>query len=240
MKNFSTFREDTICIICAKSKSQGLRNKNIKLINGHPLIYYAINKAKKNNYKYICISTDSKKIANIAKKYGVSVFFYRSEKLCKPNVPKISVWKDAINKSEAYFNKSFKHMLDIEVTNPLLDKKDLLSFSKSFFKEHKKYDGLFCYTPAKKNPYFNLIERRKNGFKLSKRSKNVNVTARQKAPQTFEHVAGLYYFNTNYILKCSNILDGKTFAYHVPLLKSFDIDSIFDFKLVELILKNIK
>ena len=75
MKNFSTFREDTICIICAKSKSQGLRNKNIKLINSHPLIYYAINKAKKNNYKYICISTDSKKIAKIAKKYGVSVFF---------------------------------------------------------------------------------------------------------------------------------------------------------------------
>ncbi len=240
MKSFSSFKKNTLCVICAKSKSQGLRNKNIKLINNYPLIYYAIEKIKKNNFKYICISTDSKKIASIARKYGVNVFFYRSQKLCKPNVPKILVWKDAINRSEKYFNRNFKHILDVEVTNPLIDKKDLLSFSKSFFKKYKRYDGLFCYTPAKKNPYFNLIERKKNGFKLSKNHKKGQVTSRQKAPQTFEHVAGLYYFNTNYILKCSNILDGKTFGYHVPLFKSFDIDNIFDFKLVELILKNTK
>ena len=100
MKSFSSFKKNTLCVICAKSKSQGLRNKNIKLINNYPLLYYAIEKIKKNNFKYICISTDSKKIASIARKYGVNVFFYRSQKLCKPNVPKILVWKDAINRSE--------------------------------------------------------------------------------------------------------------------------------------------
>ena len=80
MKNFSSLKKNTLCVICAKSKSQGLRNKNIKLINNYPLIYYAIEKIKKNKFKYICISTDSIKIARIAKKYGVNVFFYRSQK----------------------------------------------------------------------------------------------------------------------------------------------------------------
>ena len=239
MKNFRTFKNDTICIICAKSKNQGLPNKNIKLINGYPLIYYAIKKAIKNNFKYICVSTDSIKIAKISQKYGVKTFFYRSKKLCKPNVPKVSVWKDAINKSKAYFKKDFKYMLDIEVTNPLVGVNDLYKFSQLFFKKKSYYDGVFCYTPAKKNPYFNLMERKKYGFILSKKVKNLNITARQKAPETFEHVAALYYFNIDYILSCKNIFDGKTFGHYVSLFKSFDIDSISDFKLVELLLKKL-
>ena len=52
MKNFNLFKNETLCIICAKSKSQGLPNKNIKLINNFPLIYYAIKKAKNRN---ICV-----------------------------------------------------------------------------------------------------------------------------------------------------------------------------------------
>ena len=69
---------------------------------------------------------------------------------------------------------------------------------------------------------------------------NKKITARQNAPKTFEHVAGLYYFKKNYILKCKNLFQGKIFGYYVSLFKSFDIDSLVDFKLVELILKNNK
>ena len=238
MKNFKKFKDDTICIICAKSKSQGLPNKNIRLINNYPLIYYAIKKAIKNKFKYICISTDSKKIAKIAKKYGLITFFTRSKKLCKPDVPKIEVWKDSIKRSELHFKKKFSHMIDIEVTNPLIDEKDLFSFSKFFYKYYDNYDGSFCYRDAKKNPYFNLLERKKRGFVLSKNLKNFSINARQKAPETYEHVAGLYYFNKNYILNCSNILNGKTIGYYVSLFKSFDIDNLDDFKLVELLMKN--
>ena len=51
-------------------------------------------------------------------------------------------------------------MIDIEVTNPLIDEKDLFSFSKFFYKYYDNYDGSFCYRDAK-NPYFNLLERKK-------------------------------------------------------------------------------
>ena len=47
MKNFSLFKNNTLCIICAKSNSEGLPNKNIKKINGKPLLTYALDKAKK-------------------------------------------------------------------------------------------------------------------------------------------------------------------------------------------------
>ena len=125
MKNFNSFKNETLCNICAKSNSEGLKNKNIKKINGHPLVLYAINKAKKNNFKHICISTENNKIVKIAKKKGINVFFKRSKKLCKRSTPKLFVWKDAIKKSEIFFEKKFKYILEIEVTNPLINSGDL-------------------------------------------------------------------------------------------------------------------
>ena len=56
----------------------------------------------------------------------------------------------------------------------------------------------------------------------------------------YEHVAGLYIFKKEYILKTTNFLNGKINGFNVSMLKSFDIDSILDFKLVELLLKNKK
>ena len=73
MENFNKFKEDLLCIICAKSNSEGLKLKNIKRLNGKPLIYFAIEKAKKN-IKNICVSTESDKISNIVKKQGIKVF----------------------------------------------------------------------------------------------------------------------------------------------------------------------
>ena len=61
----------TICIIPARSGSKRIKNKNIFLFEGKPIIYYAITAAKKSNlFKRIIVSTDSKKIAKIAIKYG--------------------------------------------------------------------------------------------------------------------------------------------------------------------------
>ena len=240
MKNFNSFKNETLCIICAKSNSEGVKNKNIKKINGHPLVLYAINKAKKNNFKYICISTENNKIVKIAKKKGINVFFKRSKKLCKKSTPKLSVWKDAIKKSEIFFEKKFKYIVDIEVTNPLINSDDLNNFTKSYFNKKKKYDGQFCITPAKKNPYFNIMEYINGKYSLSKKIRNIKITARQNAPKVFEHVAGLYYFKRNYLLQCKSLFQGKIFGFNVSLFKSFDIDSQLDFKLVELLLKNKK
>jgi len=237
MKNFKLFKENTLCIICAKSNSEGVPNKNIKKINGKPLLEYALDKAKKNKFKFICISTESNKVVKIAKKKKIKVFFKRSKKLCKRNVSKLDVWKDAIKKSEDYFVKKFKYILDIEVTNPLIDYKDVNKFTNSFFKKNLKYDGQFCIIPAKKNPYFNLMEYKNSKYILSKKLKNKNITARQSAPRSIEHVAGLYYAKRDYILRCKNLFEGKIFGFKVSLLKSFDIDSKEDFKLVQKLLK---
>ena len=156
MKKIKLFNENLLCIICAKSNSKGLKLKNIKKLNGKPLVYIAIDKAKKNNLKNICISTESDKILNLVKKKGIKTFFKRSKKLCRRDVSKIMVWKDAIKKSEKYYNKKFKYILDIEVTNPLIDHKDLKKFLKILYK-FKKYRWIILYFTRKKKSLFQFI-----------------------------------------------------------------------------------
>ena len=65
-----------LAITLARGGSKSVKNKNIKKILGKPLIYYTIKEVVKSKYvdDYI-VSTDSKKIAQVAKKYGAKIPF---------------------------------------------------------------------------------------------------------------------------------------------------------------------
>ena len=74
----------TICIIPARGGSKGIKLKNLQLIGGKPLVYYPINAAKKSKVcDVILVSTDSIKIANVAKRFRAEVPFLRQKNLLK-------------------------------------------------------------------------------------------------------------------------------------------------------------
>ena len=234
----SNWKNNVLVTICAKGNSKGLINKNLKSFFEKPLIYYAIEKALKLNFNYICLSSESNKIINVAKKYGLNVFFKRSSKLSLSNTAKIDVWKDAILKSEKFYGKKFKYFLDIDVTNPMLNETDLKNFLKNFFKK-KNLNGQLITTESRKNPYFNMLMRKKNGFQVCLKSKK--IYSRQKAPKIYDHVAGFYIFKTKYILNSNweNYLGNKITNYNVPFYKTIDIDTIEDFNITKILFKNI-
>ena len=85
---------NNLAIIPARSGSKGLKDKNIKLLNGKPLIAYSIEAAKKSEiYSHILVSTDSERYGEIAIQYGAEVPFYRCSVImgcCKRSIEKIS------------------------------------------------------------------------------------------------------------------------------------------------------
>lgn len=234
-------KNNILVTICAKGNSKGLKNKNIKKFYGKELIVHAIDKVINSDFKYICISTESKKIQNIVKKKGIQTFFTRSVELTRSNVAKEDVWKDAIIKSQNYYKKKFDYFLDIEVTNPLLTKKDLNNFIRKFFqiKNFKKLNGAFYICPSKKSPYFNILKKTDTGYEVCIKTKEKNIFSRQKSPITYEHVAGFYLFKTKYILsnKNNNIFDKNVVGFKIPYYKTIDIDSKEDFLLSKIIYK---
>ena len=136
-----------------RSGSRGVKNKNIKLINGRPLMYYTIKQAIKSRiFDHIVVSTDSKKILKIAKSYGADGWFLRSKKLSSNFSSKIPVIKHALMEAEKFYKKSFKFIVDLDVSSPLRNVEDVIKAYKFFLK--KKADILVTASRSKKKSIF--------------------------------------------------------------------------------------
>ena len=230
---------NVLCTICARGGSKGVKNKNIKELNGKPLIAYTIEQAKASGlFEHIVISTDSDDIANIAKIYGAEVFFKRSSEMATDTAGKLDVIRDAFKRSEEYYNRTFDYLIDLDATAPLRSVEDIIdSFNQ--FKENSN-DNLITAMPSRRSPYFNLVEQDENGkVYLSKKLDN-KIIRRQDAPKSYDMNASIYIWKRDIIINENSIFLEKTGLYVMPEERSIDIDTEFDFKFVEFLIKENK
>lgn len=225
-----------LCTICARGGSKGVKNKNIRLIKGKPLIAYSIEQAKETKlFEHIVLSTDSDDIAEIGKEYGAEVLFKRPDDLAKDSSPKIPVIRHTLQESEEYYNEQFEIIVDLDVTSPLRLPEDIVSALKQFIKNDN--DNLITAMPSRRSPYFNMVELDENGHVcLSKKLKNP-VVRRQDAPKCYDMNASIYIWKRDVLLSDDLLFLEKTGLYVMPEERSIDIDNELDFKFVEFILK---
>jgi N-acylneuraminate cytidylyltransferase len=115
--------KDSVAIIPARKGSKRIPGKNIKLFYGKPIIYYAIKKAKESGlFSKILVTTDSKKIAYISKKFGASVEFLRPKYLSNDKAGTIEVISHSVNylKKKNFF---CRYVCCIYPTTPLINLK---------------------------------------------------------------------------------------------------------------------
>lgn len=107
-------------VTLARGGSKGIPKKNIKLINGKPLIAYTIEAAIASNIfdEYI-VSTDSIEIAEVSKSYGALVPFMRPDELAGDNVWSRDALKHAVLESEHIFNKRYDYVIELPCIAPL-------------------------------------------------------------------------------------------------------------------------
>ena len=226
-----------LCTICARGGSSNLKNKNLKLVNGHPLIAYTVKQAVNSKlFKNIIISTDSVKIKNIAIKYGASSIFVRPNKLSNNTAGKLDVIKHALIKAESYFNYKYDYVCDLDVTSPLREISDI----KLAFKTFRKFDSdnLFSVISARKNPYFNIIKKKNNSFLPVSPLKKI-VFRRQDAPKVFEMNASIYFWKRKSLLNSNSVFLKNTSIYKMNEY-AIDIDNKYDFEFINSIVKKYK
>ena len=225
-----------LCTICARGGSKGVKNKNIKEINGKPLIAYTIEQAKESGiFEHIVLSTDSDDIANIAIKYGAEVFFKRSAEMASDTAGKLDVIKDAFVRSEEHFNETYDYLIDLDATAPLREKEDVVKSFEQFLKNNN--DNLITAMPGRRSPYFNLVEVDKKGKVHLSKTLDDAVVRRQDAPKSYDMNASIYIWKRDVILKERSIFLENTGLYVMPEERSIDIDTELDYKFVEFIMK---
>ena len=159
-----------ICIIAARGGSKGVPGKNIRIVNSKPLIAHTILKAIKSKlFSHVIVSTEDKKIALVSKKYGAEVPFIRPKKYAIDTASLDDVLYHAVKKLYS-LGYNFETVVNLDCTVPFLRIKDIKGVVKLLKK--KKCHFVVGVYRQHLNPYFNIMEKNKNGYlQLSKKLK---------------------------------------------------------------------
>ena len=216
-------------IILARGGSKGLKNKNLFLINKKPLVYWSIKSCiKSKNISQTWVSSDNKKILNISKKYGAKTI-YRPKKFSSDTASSEIAWLHAVK--EIKKKQKIDYVIGLQPTSAIRDFTDIDKAIKKFFKN--KYDSLFSAKERDEAFSWNL--------KKLKVVPNYNIFKRQRRQNLKRRITengSFYIFKSEKFLKKRNRLFGKIGFHMMKNFKGFEIDTLEDAILVDLILKN--
>ena len=227
----------SVCIIPARGGSKGVPKKNIKKIDGKPLLGYVIETTKKSKiFEHVVVSTEDDEIARIAKKYGAEVPFKRPKSLASDYAPMDKVLLHAV-RTLYELNYDFDVFVWRDATTPFIKSEDIKKSIKLL--QTKKAAIVTGVYRQHLNPYFNIVEKKPNGFlKLCKPLK-IKARSRQEAPAVFQ-LNGLYAYDAKKFLKIKKTDLSKTLPYEIPVETGLMIDTEFEFDIAKLLIEQKK
>ena len=221
-----------LAMIPARGGSNGIKNKNIYPLCGKPLIAYSIESAKSSKYiDDVVVSTDSKAIAEVAKKYGASVPFLRPAELATDTSKSI----DAIIHAIKWF-KDHGEMFDILIllqpTSPLRTVEEIDGALEKFIDKAEK--PLVSISEVDDNPIFMRTIREDGSME---KLLDLPSTIRRQDMKTYYRVNGSIYINKIIELNENSSLNDNIIPYIVKTENAVDIDESKDIFLAEWYLK---
>jgi len=230
LKNFA--------FIFARGGSKGIPRKNIKSFGGKPLIAHSIEIAKEIEIiDEVFVSTDNNEIKKVAEEFGARII-HRPPGLATDHSPEWLSWKHAIEylSDEGLFFDTF---ISLPATSPLRAKIDVTACIDKLYSS-PSFDLIISVSKSARNPYFNMIKKNDSGYSelLIRPKKNINN--RQEAPEVFDMTTVCYATSPEYIINSPGLFYGNVGHVLVPKDRAIDIDDPFDFKIAELIFKNIR
>jgi len=223
------------CVIGARGGSKGLAGKNIRPLLGKPLIAWSIEQAMAcPEISRVVVSTDSEAIAEVARAHGADVPFMRPAALASDAAGKWEVWQHALEACDRHYESPVDLFVDLDCTSPLRSPEDISKAIAQF--RASDVDTVFSVCEARKNPYFNMLEMADSYLRISKVLPGP-IVRRQDAPKVFEHVASIYVLSPAYLRRGTGLLSGRAQGYDIGAAKSLDVDSQFDFELIEYLMR---
>ena len=230
--NVNAYNSDSggvLAVIPARGGSKEIPKKNIKLLNGKPLIYWSIKQALlSRSVSRVVVSTDDPEIAEIALEYGADVPFMRPSELSCDESSSYSVVTHALSEVTGY-----QGVLLLQPTSPLrtvghID--ELLKFAKD-----NDADSVVSVSEVKQHPflmhYMNESNRLKRVVPLGENSEQ--ILRRQNLPRVFMLNGAMYYGKSRWILESGSLCGDGSLGYEMDEICSLDIDSVSDWELAE-------
>ena len=227
-----------IAIIPARSGSKGLPHKNIRPLNGIPLIAYTIKAALDSGmFDTVMVSTDSEEYAEIARQYGAEVPFLRSAETSSDTAGSWPVVSEVIRNYRA-MGEEFDSVCLLQPTSPLRDAEDIRG-AYAFMQEKKAiYVMSCCELGVSVIQTYKLTESRcAKDTIYSPELNDKNTDARRQDMSVDYRTNGAIYIRDMAMYRPGYTYDPSHLYYYVmPEEKSVDVDTLLDFAIVEAIL----
>lgn len=224
--------KNCLIVIPARGGSKGIPHKNIKLLNGKPLICYSIDVARQfTSNDNICVTTDDDEIIQVVENYGLKVPFKRPDYLATDHCGSNEVIQHAYM-FYAQQGKIYDAILLLQPTSPFR-KVEFLKEAVALYD-----DGIDMVTSVKQsscNPYYDGFEEDAEGLlRISKG--DGTIERRQDAPSVWQQNGSIYVINPKSLMEKGMAHFSRIRKYPMSELYSVDIDNPFDWKVAELII----
>jgi len=222
-----------IITLCARGGSTGVPGKNIRPLCGKPLLAWSIEQALASGLaQRVYVSTDSQEIADVARACGAFVPFLRPAALATAEAPKLPVIQHLLNWVE-HNHGPVSRLIDLDPTSPLRDVEDIHACNALL---DESTDLVISGYVSDKNPYYNMVECKPNGFFERVCKPQAEVFARQAAPAVYAMNGSIYAWHRHSLRP--SLWDCPRIRLHaMPRERSIDIDHSVDFDLVELLMR---
>lgn len=221
-----------LCTICARGGSKGVPNKNLRPILGRPLLAHSIEQARASGlFAAIAVSSDSKDILAAARQYGADFLIERPADMASDTAPKLPAIRHCVSEAERLAGYRFDTIVDLDATSPLRLPQDIVNATALL--EERKVSNVITGAPARRSPYFNLVEVGTDGVVRLAKPPAQPIARRQDAPACYDMNASIYVWSHQSLFDCPTLFNADTLLYAMPEERSVDIDSELDFVIVE-------
>jgi len=221
-------------LITARGGSKGIPGKNVKPLAGKPLIAWTIEAAKASTrLKRVLVSTDDAEIARIALEWGAEVPFMRPAELAQDDSPHILALEHALCWIRANQGALPDYLVTLQPTSPLRTAEDIDGAIE--LAERSKALAVVSVCAAHSHPYL-CMKIQEDGTISRFIDSNLEYLRRQDMPKAFVLNGAVYVNHCETLLKEHNTLPKGTLAYVMPVERSLDLDTEWDFYLAEKIL----
>lgn len=215
-----------LAVIPARSGSKGLTDKNIRPLDGKPLLAYSIEAAQASGmFSEIMVSTDSSRYADIARAYGANVPFLRSEANSGDTTSSWDVVREVL-RGYCDSGRRFDSVCLLQPTSPLREPEDIVAAYGLF--SQKNADAVTSMCETDHSPLWTTTL--DSDLSLTAFRKTLRDVPRQLLKTYYRFNGALYIRRVRYLENEIIILEEKEYAFIMDKRKSVDIDTQEDFE----------
>lgn len=228
-----------LALIPARGGSQRVPMKNIKSLNGKPLIAYTIEAAKRSRPIHrVVVSTDAEEIALVAKDYGAETPFRRPAEIAKPDSTEMEFFKHALDWLQT--NEGYEPDLIVLLypTSPFR-KAESIDRAIEEILRHPEADSLRSVRKCTEHPYkmWTLDQGLLTPFVKEDTDKNVHTLSYHLLPEVYIQNASIYITRPKTIREKGSPMGDVILSFVMDDVESIDVNTSIDFAFAERVMK---